>query len=191
MAKELAQDLKTYAPGVYLVVGTDAPEDFRDQDNVQAFKHIQQGLVHCYNDKRIILEKAWANKSSIIFIDADTKITKPLPNNLSFSPGISSCHSDLIKHITKYRPQDLDSIKKVSQKLDIDVDTSQWIGESLFIVTKDQGKEEEFLLLWKRLANYLELKGMNSGEGNIMGLAASKVGWQVDQELWSTLQGYV
>jgi hypothetical protein len=55
MAKQLAEDLKIHARGTYLVVGTDDPKDFQDQDNILSFEHHQQSLLHCYNDKRIIL----------------------------------------------------------------------------------------------------------------------------------------
>jgi hypothetical protein len=189
MAKQLAEDLKIHASGTYLVVGTDNPKDFQDQDNILCFEHHQQSLLHCYNDKRIIIEKSFEKFSSAIYIDADTRIVKPLPTDIYFTPGIIGCHQNLVKHMTKHRPHDLENLKKVSNKLSINISESDWIGESLFVITKDEGREEEFLAVWKLLANYLELRGMNSGEGNIMGLAANKVGWIIDKEqLWPRLQ---
>lgn len=57
LTKTLAEDLKKYAPGGSLVVGTDAPQYFDNSPNVIAFKHTQKGILHCYNDKRFVLEK--------------------------------------------------------------------------------------------------------------------------------------
>lgn len=44
---------------------------------------------------------------------------------------------------------------------------------------RDGGKEQEFIKFWGIIARYLELRGMHSGEGNIMKLAASKVGLKI------------
>ena len=82
--------------------------------------------------------------------------------------------------MSRYRAKDIKYIKHLADKLDLDINKVKWIGESLFIVSKDNGKEQEFIDIWGKLASYLELRGMHGGEGNIMGLAAAKVGWKVD-----------
>jgi hypothetical protein len=74
-------------------------------------------------------------------------------------------------------------------KLNIKFEEAQWVGESLFIITRDEGKEQDFLKIWSKLATYSELRGMYSGEGSIMGLAATKVGWQIDKrDIWDSLR---
>ena len=191
LAKNLAIDLQTYGNGIYLVVGTDNIQNFEDQKNIIPIKIKQQGILHCYNDKRIILEKSLLQFDSAIYIDADTKIVEYIPNKISFPPGIVGCYRDIITHVSKYRPQDLDKLKNVARKLNISLESANWIGEALFIVTKDQGREQEFFTLWKKIARYLELRGMHAGEGNIMGLAAAKVGWQVHKNEWEILKDLV
>jgi hypothetical protein len=86
----------------------------------------------------------------------------------------------MVEHNKKYRPRDLPNLITVAKKLGISSEEVNWIGESLFIVTRDGGKEQEFREFWGKIALYLEMKGMHSGEGSIMGLAAKKVGWTVD-----------
>jgi len=189
LTKTLAEDLQKYAPQSSLVVGTDAPQYFDNSPNVIAFKHTQKGILHCYNDKRFVLEKSLKLFPTAIFIDADTRLIESLPDNLDFTPGIVGCHQSMVEHNKKYRPRDLPNLIRVSEKLGIPSEQVNWIGESLFIVTRDGGKEQEFLHFWGKIALYLEMKGMHSGEGSIMGLAAAKVGWTVDtSEAWLILK---
>jgi hypothetical protein len=170
LTKTLAEDLKKYAPGGSLVVGTDAPQ-------------------YCYNDKRFVLEKSLKLFPTAIFVDADTRLIESLSDNLDFTPGIVGYHQSMVEHNKKYRPRDLPNLIRVSEKLGIPSEQVNWIGESLFIVTRDGGKEQEFLHFWGKIALYLEMKGMHSGEGSIMGLAAAKVGWTVDiSEAWLILK---
>jgi hypothetical protein len=96
---------------------------------------------------------------------------------------------NLVNHVTKYRSEDLDFLEKVAKKLSITIADTNWIGESLYIVTKDNGKEIEFLETWGLIAEYLELKGMHSGDGHVMGLSAAKVGWNVETpESWNLIK---
>jgi hypothetical protein len=188
MAKQLAQDLEKYSPGTFLVVGTDKPDELIDCANILAFQFHQQGILHCFNDKRFVIKNALEKFQTAIYLDADTRIIGDLPDRLDYSPGIIGCHRNIIEHVSKYRSQDLENIKKVASKLEIPIQNTDWIGESLFAVTRDAGKEQEFLKTWGIIALYLELKGMHSGEGSIMGLAAVKVGWKVAKtESWESL----
>ncbi len=191
LAKNIAIDLEKYAPGIYFVVGTDHPQDFQQQKNIISVKLYQQGILHCYNDKRIILEKSLLQFTSAIYIDADTKIVGYIPTKINFPPGIVGCYRNILTHVSKYRPQDLDKLRTVANKLNITFESANWIGEALFIVTKDDGKEQEFFATWKKIALYLQLRGMHAGEGNTMGLAAAKVGWQVSKNEWAKLKDLV
>jgi hypothetical protein len=144
--------------------------------------------MYCFNDKRFVVERALSSFRTAIYLDADIKIMADIPKNLDFLPGICGYYQNLLYHVSKYRPQDLESIKKVASKLAISLNDAKWIREDLFIVTKDGEKEEEFLKMWGLIARYLELKGMHSGEGSVMGLAAAKVGWKVEKgESWKSL----
>lgn len=179
MAKQLAEDIDRYSPGTLLIVATDDPNDFKDCKNISAFKFQQKGILYCFNDRRFVIERALLNFETAIHIDSDTKLIANIPDNLEYSSGIVGCHQNLIEHVSKYRPNDLELIKKLASKLNIFLDNVNWIGESLYIVTRDNGKEKEFLENWGLIASYLELNGMYTGDGNVMGLAAAKVGWKV------------
>jgi len=188
MARDLAGDIETYFPGIALVVFTDKTLDFKGQPNVISFKHRQQGIQHCYNDKRFLLEKSLSLFPSAVHLDADTRIFTGVSGPIELNPGITGRSENLIEHVKKYRPENLEDITRVASKLEIDVESARWIGESLFIVTRDQGKEAEFFRLWGLIGRYLELKGMHSGEGNVMGLAAAKIGWEIEKtETWQSL----
>jgi hypothetical protein len=46
-------------------------------------------------------------------------------------------------------------------------------------VTKD-GRESRFFETWGLAADYLQARGVYSGEGGVIGLAAARAGWAVD-----------
>jgi hypothetical protein len=57
----------------------------------------------------------------------------------------------------------------------------EYFAEMLYAVTRDEGREQIFLEIWRRLAEMwigstTEKNGR--GSGNVMGLAAAKVGWR-------------
>lgn len=192
LAKNLAIDLKEYAPGTYFVVGTDRVQDFAEYSNTIAFRLYQEGILHCYNDKRLVIKKCLSEFEKAIYIDADTRITNRIPETINCPTGIVGCYKEMLPHISKYRSQDVALIKKVARKLSIDIDRVRWVGEALFIVKKDGGKEQDFLNTWAKIARYLELQGIYSGEGNIMGLAAAKVGWEIERsDSWKTIKQLV
>ncbi len=188
LAKQLAGDLQKYSPGNPLVVGTDEPKDFSGFSNVIAFLHRKQGILHCYHDKRFVIEKALSMFAVAIHVDADTKILASLPTQFSWSPGITGYHKNLIEHVNKACPERLDHLKNVAAKLNISIENAQFIGESIYVVAREGGKEKEFLQQWGLIGRYLELKGIHAGDGNAMGLAASKVGLTISNQGWDNLR---
>ena len=54
-----------------------------------------------------------------------------------------------------------------------------FVHECLFVVTRDEGREIDFLLTWERIAAYCELNQFYRGEGHTIGLAAAKAGLQI------------
>lgn len=190
MARELAGDLVKYAPGTPLVVFTDHPDEFIPQTNVKAFKHVQQSTLRCVNDKRFLLQKALSMYRVAIHIDADTRIFAAVPNQVEWPPGMTARTENLLKHLQKNCPQYIDTLKTVASKLDISdstLENAEWIGESIYVIARDGGKEKEFLSLWGAIANYMELQDMHPNDGNLMGLAAAKVGWKVNSNGWKEL----
>lgn len=189
LAQQLATDLAKYCPKTFIFVYTDNPNDFRFSNNVLAFKHRQQGTLLCYNDKRLVLAKALSKFRAAICIDADTRILADIPDDLQWQPGITVGHSEnLVEHAQKYNPERLESLRKLASKLDLPFEKVNYVGESLFVITRDSGKEIEFFNYWGRVGRYLEFQGIHGGEGNAMGLAAAKVGWTIHRDGWQTVK---
>jgi hypothetical protein len=73
---------------------------------------------------------------------------------------------------------------ELAQHLTGDVDilqTARWCQETLVAVTKD-GRESRFFAAWALGADFLQARGIYSGEGGVIGLAAAYAGWTVDYE---------
>lgn len=189
MVRKMSKDLEKYGPGISLIVGTDNPKDFDDCKNIVAFKLHQEGILHCYHDKRFVVEKALSLYDVTIQIDADTNIVDYIPETINFEPSvIGGTHENMIAHVQKYNPERLVNLQKVANKLDLDLEKAEYIGESLMIFGRDRGKEQEFLDYWGIIGKYLELKGIHAGSGNAIGLAALKVGWEVKKTSdWETI----
>lgn len=189
MVRKMSQDLKKYGSEISLIVGTDEPQDFDDCENIVAFKLNQEGILHCYHDKRFVVEKALSMYDLTIQIDADTNIVDYIPQTMNYEPSvIGGVHENMMAHVQKYNPERLRHIEKVAGKLDLDLEKAEYIGESLMIFGLDEGKEQEFLDYWGIIGRYLELKGIHAGSGNAIGLAALKVGWEVKKTSdWETL----
>ncbi len=189
LAQQLASDLEKYAPGTKLLVLTDEPSCFQDNSNVLAFKHRQKGILHCYHDKSILMEIALSKFPAAVHIDADTRILAPLPENIQWKPGITVGHyENLVEHVTQYTPERLPSLQKVASHFNIDLETVTYVGESLFVIARDNGREIDYLKTWAMIGRYLELRGIHAGAGNAMGIAATKVGWTIYQDGWQEIK---
>ena len=195
MTKELASDIERYSPGTLLIVGTDAPNDFKENKNVLAFKLHQQGILHCYHDKRFVIEKGLAKCKTVIQIDADTRITGDVPEIKTVPGKIEAFNEHLVSHVQKYTPERLKRLENIANKLNIPIEKASFIGEALLIITQDEGKEKEFIRWWGLIGNYLELQGIHAGSGNIIGLAALKVGWTATRgsswEMLNTITNHI
>lgn len=198
LASLLAEDLEKYAPETSFIVLTDNPLDFSRHSKVVAFKHCQQS-VKCYHEKRFVIAKSLSFFNSCIFIDADMRILAPVMQDMKWiiEPGIAARACDSMEK--KYakviagsaKPKVIREFKvtqAMAQKLNLDVKDNnlKFVYEYLFAVTKDCGKEIEFLKHWEIIAPYFELHGVYDGEGNAIGLAAAKAGLKVR---WSDMEG--
>lgn len=119
MVRELSLQLEQYSPGTALVIFTDEPKEFSSYENIISFKHSQQSILHCYNDKLFLTEKALSLFPVTIHIDADTRILDTIPENIQWKPGITGRHENLVQYVKKNRPHSLPDLKKVADKLEI------------------------------------------------------------------------
>lgn len=178
MAKELASDLEKYAPEFNIIIGNDYPQDFENCKNVVSYYQKQKGILHCYNDKRFVISHALSLFDIAIFVDADTRVKKRIPTEITKFTGVQGVYKNLLEHTQKYRPDRLETIKKVANKLNINLSEVSYFGESLLIFSNQDDKSEKFLENWGKIGKYLELNGIHSGEGITIGLAAFLVGWE-------------
>ncbi len=185
LAKNLAADVAKFSPDTPLVIGTDNPEAFRDCANVLAFKLKKKGVLHCYHDKRFVIARALQQFKVVIQIDADTQLMGPLPDSIDQSPGISGSYlANMVAHSEKYNPVRLGHLRKLAHKLDLDPQGITFVGEALFAISASDEQASEFFYQWDRLARYLELNGLHSGEGNAIGLAAAKANLTITAPDW-------
>ncbi len=179
-AQLLAADLQKYAPETVLILLSDRPQEFKHCSNVCAFSHRLQS-VKGYHDKRFVLEKALTLFESCIFVDADVRVLGPIPQDISFTPGLVPRYGcGIVKHTSgsKIRPS-FAPVQTVAKALQLNLRDVYWFHEFMFLCSRQKGKEREFFELWQSIAAYFESQGIYDGEGNVMGLAAAKVGFDI------------
>lgn len=187
MARRLARDLLRYAPGRELVIGTDRVEDFRGAGNTSAFPVAARSRWGCYNAKRLALRKALKDADVAIHVDADSRIVASLPLHGHWAPGLTAPHERLIQHLERWWPSWIPIFDAAAAEIGATPGTAFWIGESIYALARDAGREFAFIEHWGRLAGLLAAEGFRGGEGNVMGLAAVKAGLPVQRGRWTEL----
>lgn len=177
-AQLLAKDIQQYSPTTSFVVLTDRPDDFKPHSHVIPFKHRLQS-VQGYHDKRFVLEQSLALFDTCIFLDSDVRIIGFVNKEMKFLPGITArTGCNILQHNTD-KPIVLETIEKVATKLEIDLQETKWFHEFMFTIQKQDGVELEFLKLWQTISYLFEMQGIYAREGDVMGLAAAKVGLSI------------
>ncbi|MGB3694183.1 MAG: hypothetical protein WA865_13300 [Spirulinaceae cyanobacterium] len=189
-AGKLAKNLTEFAPGIKLVVATDNVSYFKEFDNVIAIPHRHYFGYRPYNDKLFAIDAALQRFSVVVQVDVDITFLQPVETlvNENWQLGITGRSESLVEHTRKYNPKTLIHLEKICDRLDLELDSIRWIGESLFVIRRDSGKEQKFLACWRKLAHYWDIHKLGAGEGAILGLAAAYVGWEVEKnEHWTRL----
>jgi len=195
-----AQTLITDAPAMPWIVLTDEPNDFIDLP-VRAMRHVPTGPMAvdfrtripgtgngrgapAYHDKRFVLRAALEEFDTAIFIDADTRI-RSVPRLRHFRPGIAvdqALHASIADHLSRWGPMRKPAFEELAVELLGEtnaINSARWCSEAVFAVTKD-GNESIFFDAWERGANFLQSRGVFTGEGGVIGLAAVCAGWTID-----------
>ncbi|MEA5571672.1 hypothetical protein [Calothrix sp. UHCC 0171] len=197
LAANLVSDIEKYAPETPLIIFTDKPNKFSNHSNsnVLVFPHQRRGVLH-YHERRFAIAKALSMFNSCMYLDADVRICAPFPENKLWLPGITarSCTS-MMKHIQELMSvrnsasgkmaKQVEFYKTMGKKLGIDIETQDltWINEFLFVVTRDSGREVEFLKLWEKLAVYAELNGHHKHPAYAIGIAATKASFPIRHDV--------
>ena len=184
------------------MVLTDEPDDFADLP-VRAIRHAPTGPMAvdylarlpptgesrgaaAYHDKRFALLAALEDFDTAVYVDADSRICG-LPRLGVFSSGLAVLpivRKSIAEHLDTCGTWRLPVFVELARYLTGDADILQaarWCHETLVAVTKD-GRESRFFAAWALAADFLQARGVYSGEGGVIGLAAAYAGWSVDYE---------
>jgi hypothetical protein len=195
-----AQLLCADAASVPWIVLTDEPDDFASLP-VRAIRHVPTGPMAvdylaslpptgegrgaaAYHDKRFALLAALEDFDTAIYVDADSRITA-LPPMTIFPCGLSVLpvvQKSIAEHLDTCGSWRMPVFVELARRLTGDADilrTARWCHETFVAVTKD-GHESRFFSAWSLAADFLQARGVYSGEGGVIGLAAAYAGWNVD-----------
>lgn len=188
------------APHLPWIVLTDEPDEFADLP-VCAIRHFPTGPMAidflttlpptgngrgrpAYHDKRFVVRAALEKFDTAIFVDADSRIASQ-PRIRFFPRGIAvvpEVRSSISEHLKKWGSSRLGAFEELAHHLTGNIEvlkSARWCSEALFAVTKD-GRESRFLETWEIGADFLKSRGVFTGEGGVIGLAAAQAGWDVD-----------
>lgn len=190
------------APAVRWVVLTDQPEEFAELP-VRAIRHAPTGpmavdyLTHlpatgegrgaaAYHDKRFALLAALEDSHTALYLDADSRIDAPLrfgrfPPGLAVLPVVRRSVAEHLGACGSWRqPAFVELARHLTGGDDV-LRTARWCHEALIAITKD-GRESLFFEAWATAAAFLQARGIYTGEGGVIGLAAACAGWRVDYD---------
>jgi hypothetical protein len=197
-----ARLLCTDTPAVPWSILTDEPDDFAGLP-VRAMRHAPTGPMAvdylgrlpptgggngaaAYHDKRFALLSALEGFDTAIFVDADSRIG-PLAPLGDFPAGLAVLpvvQRSVAEHLEECGPWRMPVFTALAQDLVGDaavLRSARWCHETVVAVTRD-GRESRFFDAWGRGADFLQARGIYSGEGGVIGLAAAYAGWRVDYE---------
>ena len=190
------------APTVPWTILTDEPDDFASLP-VRAIRHVPTGPMAvdyltrlaptgdnrgaaAYHDKRFALLAALQDFDTAIFLDADSRLDaapplRSFPSGLAVLPVVRKSVAEHLETCGSWR---LPIFVELARELTGDaglLQSARWCHETCVAVTKD-GRESGFFTAWDRAAGFLHARGVFSGEGGVIGLAAAYAGWTVDYD---------
>lgn len=211
--RQRARLLCADVPTVPWILLTDNPGDFADLP-VQAIRHMPTGpmaaehlahpeyLAHlpppgehqgsaAYHDKRFAILAALQEHETAIYVDADSRISEiprlgVFPSGLAVLPILEESVAEHLATCGSWRlPAFVDLARHLTGDAGI-LQSARWCYEALIAVTQD-GRESRFFTAWSIAADFLQARGVYSGEGGVIGLAAAYAGWSVDYDALTDL----
>jgi hypothetical protein len=195
------------ATAVPWVILTDEPAEFSGLP-VRAIRHAPTGPMAvdylarlpptgegrgaaAYHDKRFALLAALEDFDTAIYVDADSRIDA-LPPPGVFPPGLAVLpvvRKSISEHLETCGSWRMPAFEDLAQHLTGNTDileTGRWCHETFVAVSRD-GRESQFFAAWSLAADFLQTRGVYSGEGGVIGLAAAYAGWSVDYEALTSI----
>jgi len=203
-ARRLCED----AGSVPWVVLTDEPADFADLP-IRVIRHTPTGPMAvdyrerlsptgegrgaaAYHDKRFAVKAALEHFATAIFLDADSRLGSlpalpTLPQGLSVLPVVRASIDTHLETCGSWRRPAFEELARdLFGQQDV-LRTARWCHETCYAVTRD-GNEGRFFDAWGRAADFLQSRGVFSGEGGVMGLAAAYAGWPTDYDALAAVE---
>ncbi|MEZ5288741.1 MAG: hypothetical protein R2712_28855 [Vicinamibacterales bacterium] len=187
-------------PALPWVVLTDNVADFADLP-VRAVMHTPTGPMAAdyvarldptgnsqgaaaYHDKRFALRAALDDFATAISwtrtrASPRSRCRPPFHRAWAMNPYV---RRSIAEHLTTCGTWRLPAFQELTAELGLPpsaLDRAAWCHETCYAVTRD-GREARFFEAWERGAALLTERGVFSGEGGVMGLAAEAAGWTVD-----------
>jgi hypothetical protein len=195
-----ARILCSSATTVPWIVLTDEPDDFMNLP-VRAIRHAPTGPMAvdylarlsptgagrgaaAYHDKRFAIHAVLQEFDTAVYMDADSRV-HDLPPLGDFPIGLAVLPvvvKSIAEHLETSGSWRMPAFVELARHLTGDADilmTARWCHEALFAITRD-GRESRFFNVWSTAADFLQSRGVYSGEGGVIGLAAALAGWTVD-----------
>ena len=199
------------APAVPWIVLTDEPADFADLP-VRAIRHTPSGpmavdyLAHlpptgggrgaaAYHDKRFALLATLEEFDTAIYLDADSRILK-VPSLRALHTAIAVLpvvRNTIAGHLSTCGSWRLGVFMELAHHLSEDVEIlrrARWCHETFIAITK-RDTTAKFFEAWSIGAEFLQARGVYSGEGGVIGLAAAHAGWKVDFETLAGVADFI
>ncbi len=206
-----ARRLCADATAVPWIVLTDQPDDFAALP-VRAIQHSPTGPMAvdylarlpptgqghgaaAYHDKRFALIAALQDFDTAVYVDADSRIEafpQPgiFPSGLAVLPVVRKSIAEHLDTCGSWRlPVFVDLARHLTGDADI-LKAARWCHETFIAVTKD-GRESRFFAAWSVAADFLQARGVYSGEGGVIGLAAAYAGWSVNYSALMDIAGSI
>ena len=195
------------AKSVPWIVLTDEPDDFSALP-VHAIRHAPTGPMAvdylarmsptgegrgaaAYHDKRFAILAALQDFDTAIYVDADSRISRLRPIG-AFTPGVAVLpvvRKSIAEHLETCGTWRMPFFVELARHLTGDdeiLKSAKWCHETVVAVTKD-GRESRFFEAWSVGADFLQSRGIYSGEGGVIGLAAACAGWSVDYDALTSI----
>ena len=141
-----------------------------------------------YHDKRFALIAARKRHRTAVFLDADARLQGAVrAEEFNFRPGLGTTpvvQQSIHQHLQECGSWRLPHLEALADHLSLAegaLDRAFFCKETILSFTEHPA-EEQFFALWGKAADFMQKRGIFTGEGGVIGLAAIASGVDVDFE---------